>query len=62
MDPKYFRDKAAVCARLAEELSANSSGRLCLLEMAEDFRRRALELEARPAQQQQQPQSVDDKK
>jgi hypothetical protein len=46
MDAAYFREKAAICARLASGLSWNNPGRQKLLELAEDFERRAAELEA----------------
>jgi hypothetical protein len=45
MDATYFREKAAMCLRLAHGLSPNNSGRFQLLELAEDFDRRARELE-----------------
>jgi hypothetical protein len=40
MDAKYFREKAALCLRLAEGLSLNNPGRIRL-----DFKERAEELE-----------------
>jgi hypothetical protein len=45
MDAKYFREKAALCLRLAEGLSLNNPGRIQLAELAEDFKERAEELE-----------------
>jgi hypothetical protein len=60
MDANYCREKAALCARLADTLPPNNSGRIGLLEMADDFRRRAIALEARPVQQQRQPQTAND--
>jgi hypothetical protein len=44
-----------VFLRLADGLSLNDLGRLKLMELAEDFRKRAKELEAQAAQQRQQP-------
>jgi len=48
MDAKYFREKAQVCLRLAEGLSPNNPGRIQLMEMGQDFQRRAADLEANP--------------
>jgi hypothetical protein len=45
MDSAYFREKAAICAKLANGLSWNNPGRRELLQLAEDFERRATELE-----------------
>jgi hypothetical protein len=45
MDEAFFREKAAMCLRLAQGLSQNNPGRFQLLELAEDFDRRARELE-----------------
>jgi hypothetical protein len=47
MDEAFFREKAAMCLRLAQGLSQNNPGRFQLLELAEDFDRRARELEPR---------------
>jgi len=44
--PKYFREQAAVCRRIASGLSWNSSGHLQFLEMAEGFEKSAAELES----------------
>jgi hypothetical protein len=46
MDAAYFREKAAICAKLANGLSWNNPSRRELLQLAEDFERRAAELEA----------------
>jgi hypothetical protein len=48
MDAAYFREKAAICLRLANGLSWNNPSRSELLDLAEDFDRRAQELEAHP--------------
>jgi hypothetical protein len=53
MDAKYFREKAELCLRLADGLSLNNPGRFQLMDLAEDFRQRAKELETEAAQQQQ---------
>jgi hypothetical protein len=53
MDAKYFREKAELCLRLADGLSLNNPGRFQLMDLAEDFRKRAKELEMEAAQQQQ---------
>jgi hypothetical protein len=45
MDEEFFRDKAAMCLRLAQGLSPNNPGRFQLLELAKDFHCRARELE-----------------
>jgi hypothetical protein len=52
MDAKYFREKAELCLRLADGLSLNNPGRFQLMDLAEDFRQRAKELETEAAQQQ----------
>jgi hypothetical protein len=49
MDAKYFREKAELCLRLADGLSLNNPGRFQLMDLAEDFRERAEELEAQAA-------------
>jgi hypothetical protein len=51
MDAKYFRDKAAMYLRLAEGLSANNPGRVELIDLAEDFKEPAEELERRAPEQ-----------
>jgi hypothetical protein len=51
MDAKYFREKAELCLRLADGLSLNNPGRFQLMDLAEDFRERAKELEMEAAQQ-----------
>jgi hypothetical protein len=53
MDAKYFREKAELCLRLADGLSLNNPGRFQLMDLAEDFRQHAKELEMEGAQQQQ---------
>jgi hypothetical protein len=53
MNPKEFREKAELCSRLADGLSLNNPSRFKLMELAEDFRERAKELEAQAAQQSQ---------
>jgi len=45
MDEAFFREKAAMCLRLAQGLSQNNPGRFQLLKLAEDFDRRAREVE-----------------
>jgi len=57
MDAKQLREKAALCFRLADGLSLNNPSRFQLMDLAEDFRERAKELEAQTAQQRQQCQS-----
>jgi hypothetical protein len=52
MDAKYFREKAELCLRLADGLSLKNPGRFQLMDLAEDFRQRAKELETEEAQQQ----------
>jgi hypothetical protein len=49
MDAKYFREKAELCLRLADGLSLNNPGRFQLMDLAEDFRERAKELETEAA-------------
>jgi hypothetical protein len=51
-----FEKKAEFCLRLAHGLSLNNPGRFQLIDLAEDFRRRAKELEMEAAQQQQRSQ------
>jgi hypothetical protein len=56
LDAAYFRDKGETCLRLANGLSWNNPARGKLMELAEDFERRAKQFEAaacalqRPAQ------------
>jgi hypothetical protein len=45
VDAKYFREKAELCLRIADGLSLNNPGRFQLMDLADDFRRRAKELE-----------------
>ena len=54
VDAKDYRSKALLCLRLADGLSLNNPGRLRLMELAEDFIKRAKELEGQAAQQPQQ--------
>ena len=60
MDARYFRGKAALCERLADGLSLNNPGRFRLLDLAEDFMKRAKELEAQGTEQQGQSQPQKD--
>ena len=53
MDANYFREKAALCLRLADGLSLNNPGRFQLMDLADDFKDRAKELETQVAQQRQ---------
>jgi hypothetical protein len=46
MDAKYFREKAELCLRLADGLSLNYPGRFQLMDLADDFSKKAKELEA----------------
>ena len=46
MDAKYFREKGELCRRLADGLSLNNPGRFQLMDLADDFLKRAKELEA----------------
>jgi hypothetical protein len=57
MDANHLREKATLCFRLADGLSLNNPSRFELMQMAEDFEKRAKELEARSAQHQQQSHS-----
>ncbi len=41
MDAAYLRERAAICLRLANGLSWNNPARSQLLDLAEDFNRRA---------------------
>ena len=50
MDANYFREKAALCLRLADGVALNNPGRFQLMDLAEDFQRRAKELEIESAQ------------
>jgi hypothetical protein len=52
MDAKYFKEKADLCARLADGLSLNNPARFQLMDLAEDFQKRAKELDAQEAEQQ----------
>jgi len=49
MDANYCREKAALCLRLADGLALNNPGRFQLMDLAEDFQRRAKELEIEAA-------------
>ena len=46
MDAKHLREKATLCFRLADGLSLNNPSRFELMQRAEDFEKRAKELEA----------------
>ena len=50
MDARYFREKAALCDRLADGLSLNNPARFQLMDLAEDFVKHAKELEAQGAE------------
>jgi hypothetical protein len=50
-DAKYFREKAAICQRLADGLSLNNPGRFQLMDIAEDLQELAKEIEGQVAQQ-----------
>jgi hypothetical protein len=50
MDAKDYRKKAELCLRLADGLSLNNPGRVHLMQLAENFRKRAKELEAQNAE------------
>jgi hypothetical protein len=50
MDAQHFREKAEVLLQLADGLSLNNLGRFQLLELAEDLRKRARELDAQARQ------------
>lgn len=53
MDAKYCRERAELCLRLADGLSLNNPGRFQLMELAEDFMRRAKQLESEEAEKRQ---------
>jgi hypothetical protein len=57
MDARYFREQAELCSRLADGLSLNNPGRIQLMELADDFRKRAKDLETQAAEQRQQHKS-----
>jgi len=48
---KYFREKAAICQRLADGFSLNNPGRFQLMDIAEDLQELAEELEVQIARQ-----------
>lgn len=50
---KYSRGKAELCLRLADGLYLNNPGRFQLMDLAEDFLKRAKELEAQEKQKRQ---------
>jgi hypothetical protein len=60
MDAKHCREKAALCDRLADGLSLNNPARFELMDLAENFVKRAKELEALGAEQQGQSQPQKD--
>jgi hypothetical protein len=41
MDANYFREKAETCRRLASDLRWNNPDRFQLMDLAEDFQKRA---------------------
>jgi hypothetical protein len=53
MRAKDLQKKAELCWRLADGLSLNNPGRFQLMDLADDFRKRAKELEAQEAEQRQ---------
>jgi hypothetical protein len=53
MEAKYFREKADLCERLADGLSLNNPARFQLKDLAEDFRKRAKELEVQETEKRQ---------
>jgi hypothetical protein len=59
MDAKHLREKAALCFRLADGLSLNNPSRFELMQKAEEFKKRAKELETQTAQQPRQSQSIE---
>jgi hypothetical protein len=48
MDAAYLRERAAICLRLANGLSWNNPARSQLLDLAQDFDRRARNSETGP--------------
>ena len=50
-DAKYFRQKAAICQRLADGFSLNNPSRFQLMDIAEDLEELAEELEVQIARQ-----------
>jgi hypothetical protein len=54
MDARYFREKVQLCLRLADGLSFNNPGRSQLMDLAEDFRKQAEELETQHEERNQQ--------
>ena len=50
-DAKYFREKVAICQRLADSFSLNNPARFQLMDIAEDLEELAKELEVQVAQQ-----------
>jgi hypothetical protein len=52
MDAKYCRQKAELCLRLADGFSLNNPARFQLMDLAEDFPKRAKKLEAEEAERQ----------
>ena len=48
-DAKYFREKVAICQRLADSFSLNNPGRFQLMDIAEDLEELAKELEVQVA-------------
>jgi hypothetical protein len=50
-DAKYFRERAALCRRLADGLSLNNPDRFQLMDMTEDLQDLAKKLEVQATQQ-----------
>jgi len=50
-DAKYFREKAAICQRLADGFPLNNPGRFQLMDIAEDLEELAKKLEVQVAMQ-----------
>jgi len=59
-DAKYFREKAALCERLADGFPLNNPGRFQLMDMAEDLQGVAKEFEMQVAQQAEFPPAIRD--
>ena len=60
MDAQYFREKAALCARLADGLSLNNPGRFQQMDLARRFHETREGIEAQWAEQQGQSQPQKD--
>jgi hypothetical protein len=53
MDSKYCREEAELCLRLADGLPLNDPGKFQLMDLAEDFKKRAKHLEGQEEEQRQ---------